>query len=146
MTAIAVIIWLAALGTSGAITNHKGRGWGIGLLLGGFLSLIGLGITLFLSDKNATAEQQAAFDAARQVARTYRQCPHCREQVRRDASVCPHCRLDVPAWTFHEDHWWHLSKDGAWYYLDETTNEWRLSPSEEPSPSAAANGDELVVA
>ena len=110
----------------GRITSKKGRGSGLGMLLGFFLGPIGVAITLFLSDKREQQDSLQTVEAARSQAQMYRECLHCKEQMRRDASVCPHCRMESKAWTLHEGTWWSTSDDGSQYYLDEEANQWRL--------------------
>lgn len=66
-----------------------------GLLLGLFLGLIGVAITIFLS--SATPETPAR-PAARQPTSpeaTMRRCPWCIEPIQIAARVCKHCRQDV---------------------------------------------------
>jgi hypothetical protein len=136
--ALIIILVIGSTVGGGAITNNKGRGWGVGIALGFFLGVIGLIITLFLSNKRESAEEQAALAQAHQQAQMYRECPHCREQMRRDASVCSHCRSKAPAWKLQGDVWWFQSAGGSWYYLDEAANEWRAGADQQPVARAQA--------
>jgi len=57
--------------------------------------------------------------------RSFRECPHCKEDMRRDASVCPHCREPSSPWRFHEGRWWwRASAEEPWWWLDERSEEW----------------------
>ena len=127
---IVLILWVLCAALGGAITNSKGRGWGIGVILGLLLAIIGVVITLFLSDKRKQLDDQDARAQLEERASMYRECPHCKEDMRRDASVCPHCRSETSAWTYHGGSWWHQSDDGAWWFLDEAANEWKKNEPE----------------
>jgi hypothetical protein len=78
--------WFAPIVIAALITESRGRGALIGVLLGLVLSWLGVVIALLLDE---------AFP--RGPARLYRECPHCKERMRRDAYVCPHCRRESPA-------------------------------------------------
>jgi hypothetical protein len=121
------------------VTEGKGRGGGLGLLLGFLLGWIGVVICLLLSDRRgaAVAPEQQPSQAAR-----YRECPHCREPMRRDAGTCPHCRSQSPAWTLHEGHWWSQGDDGGWFWLDEPANAWRAAAPAEENAIALSNSQE----
>jgi len=109
------------------VTAKKGRGGGLGLLLGLILGWIGVIIALVLSDERSTQLKQAA-DAA-----LYRECPYCREPMRRDASVCPHCRRESEAWTRRDEAWW-VQRGDDWYRLDPASGQWHVgTPAPETS-------------
>jgi len=81
--------WLAPIVIAALITESRGRGALVGLLLGLVLSWLGVVIALLLGE---------AFEVSpRGSSRLYRECPHCKERMRRDAHVCPHCRYESPA-------------------------------------------------
>jgi hypothetical protein len=88
--AIALLVgWLAPIVIAALITESRGRGALVGLLLGLILSWLGVVIALLLGE---------ALEASPRVrSRLYRECPHCKERMRRDAHVCPHCRYESPA-------------------------------------------------
>jgi len=116
---IGVILVLALI--CGAITakvfQGKGRSGGSGFALGFLLGIIGLIISLFLSDQNdkrAAAEPQPSM---------YRECPSCKESMRRDASVCPHCRTESSPWQWDGERWWHDGSSGR-FWLDEARKQW----------------------
>jgi hypothetical protein len=119
------------------ITSGKGRGGGLGILLGVLLGWIGVIITLFLSNKREEAEVRAAIEVARQRQAMYRECPHCKEQMRRDASTCPHCQRDSRAWEQREGHWWSQTQAGEWFWLDEQAGEWKPASVPPAEPVAA---------
>jgi hypothetical protein len=51
------------------------------------------------------------------VARTHKECPHCKEQMRRDATVCPHCQRESQAWVQNDGFWWRRGEDDTWLFL-----------------------------
>jgi len=81
--------WLAPVVIAALITDSRGRGAVVGLLLGLILGWLGVLIALLLGE---------AYEGSRRgSSRVYRECPHCKERMRRDAHVCPHCRSESPA-------------------------------------------------
>jgi hypothetical protein len=101
----------------GLITSSKGRGFFVGLVLGGLLGVIGLVIALFMKTEAPPVPEE----------RKTRECPHCKESMRRDASVCPHCQRDSTPRRFHEGFWWFTDEDGGrTFYLDPAQQEWVL--------------------
>ncbi len=81
--------WLAPIVIAALITESRGRGALIGVLLGLVLSWLGVVIALLLGE--------GLVGSAQGPSRLYRECPHCKERMRRDAHVCPHCRYESPA-------------------------------------------------
>jgi hypothetical protein len=110
---LAVGIGIVSAVAAGAITAAKGRGAGIGVVLGLLLGVIGLIIAAVLP-----RTEGAMVQAAR------RECPHCKELMRRDASVCPRCQRESPAWQFHEGRWWTKNEQGHWFWLHEPSRRW----------------------
>jgi hypothetical protein len=106
---IVVVLWALWAVGGGAITEHKGRGWGLGIALGLVLGLIGVIICLCLPrDEVALARRQAQrnFLVAQQMSGQWNSgqawappapmapatmaCPGCRATVPR-AAYCSKC-------------------------------------------------------
>ena len=129
---LVLLLWVAPILVGSRIMSGKGRGGGIGALLGFLLGWIGVVSTLLLSDRSRPASAPGTDAIAQPM---YRECPHCKEAMRRDATVCPHCRSSSPAWQPHGGYWWWKGENGVWYWLDEHTNTWRVHeapPASEP--------------
>lgn len=102
---------------AGFISRDKGKGFAFGFIAGLFLGVIGI-IVAAMSGGSASSEAEWT---------QHRVCPHCKERMKRDASVCPSCQRESKPWTFKDGRWWHQSRSGAWWSLNETTNQWEQS-------------------
>ena len=87
-----VLLWVLPIGVAADVTRGRGKGSAAGALLGLFLGWLGVGIALLFTERSSSPRRSASGRV-----RTYRECPHCKEQMRRDAEVCPHCRRESPS-------------------------------------------------
>ena len=110
---------LLVCGVIGAlIASSRGATAFVGFLLGFFLGIIGVVITLFLKP----AQPAAA------AGKATRECPHCKEPMRTDASVCPHCQRESSPWKLIDGEWWVTNPDGRSFRFNPTTKEWIEAP------------------
>ena len=72
---IGLVIYIVAIIWATNVAKKRGYPSWYGLLLGFFLSLVGVLVASILPRKKV--------------------CPHCAERVNIEASVCPHCQREV---------------------------------------------------
>jgi len=85
-----LLVWLACGVIAGAITQQRGRGELLGLIVGLLLGPIGLVVVLLTPVDAAEAERRQLADG-QAIA-----CVWCAELVRPGAIVCKHCGRDIP--------------------------------------------------